>query len=108
MPSNFSAAFTAFAAILLPYGFWTDIQAQPQVEFSSAGLAAGASFSPCPQVEPLSPNFHHVLHARLDGLYKADEFKSSVYDKLGGAVRVPTESYDDMRPVGEDPRWDVF
>ena len=27
---------------------------------------------------------------------------------LMGAVRVPTEIFDVMGPVGEDPRWDVF
>jgi len=27
---------------------------------------------------------------------------------LAGAVRVPTQSYDDMGPIGEDPRWEAF
>jgi hypothetical protein len=28
--------------------------------------------------------------------------------RLTGAVQIPTESFDDMGLVGEDPRWDVF
>ena len=28
--------------------------------------------------------------------------------RMQGAVRIPTESFDDMGPVGEDSRWDVF
>ncbi|KAJ6591664.1 hypothetical protein DFH09DRAFT_907487 [Mycena vulgaris] len=107
MPSNISAVLTAVAAILIPYGLWADVpnRAESQVEFTST---AGTPFSPCPQVEAVLPGVHSILHARLDHLYKAEEFKSSVYEKLGGAVRVPTESYDDMRPVGQDPRWDIF
>ncbi|RDB15819.1 Carboxypeptidase S [Hypsizygus marmoreus] len=35
-------------------------------------------------------------------------FKSRAVEWLGGAVRVPTESFDDLGPVGKDPRWDVF
>ncbi|KIJ33261.1 hypothetical protein M422DRAFT_183501, partial [Sphaerobolus stellatus SS14] len=27
---------------------------------------------------------------------------------LGGAVREPTESYDDMGPIGEDSHWETF
>jgi len=29
-------------------------------------------------------------------------------ERLAGAIGIPTESFDDMGPVGEDPRWDIF
>jgi Gly-Xaa carboxypeptidase len=27
---------------------------------------------------------------------------------MQGAVQIATESYDDMKLVGDDPRWDIF
>ena len=51
----------------------------------------------------------------LEGLEKevgetigSDEFFDKSLKRMQGAVRIPTESFDDMGPVGEDPRWDVF
>ncbi|KAJ7077841.1 hypothetical protein B0H15DRAFT_861135 [Mycena belliarum] len=101
MPSNLSTVFTAAAALLIPYGPWADVWAY-------RGVVAPTPFDACPQVDSLSPRVHSILQARLEGLYSAGDFKSTVHEKLGGAVRVATESYDDMLPVGEDPRWDVF
>lgn len=43
----------------------------------------------------------------------AEALDSEVYlaqsvQRLSGAVQIPTESFDDMGPVGEDPRWNIF
>jgi Gly-Xaa carboxypeptidase len=38
----------------------------------------------------------------------SDEFFQKSLKKLQGAVQIPTESFDDMGPVGEDERWDIF
>ncbi|CAK5268849.1 unnamed protein product [Mycena citricolor] len=38
----------------------------------------------------------------------SDGFRQGAAGRLAGAVRIPTESYDDLLPVGVDPRWDVF
>jgi Gly-Xaa carboxypeptidase len=27
---------------------------------------------------------------------------------MSGAVQIPTESYDEMDPIGQDKRWEVF
>jgi hypothetical protein len=40
-------------------------------------------------------------------LHSEDYLRGSV-ERLSGAVQIPTESFDDMGLVGEDPRWDVF
>ncbi|KAJ7634095.1 hypothetical protein DFH06DRAFT_1100558 [Mycena polygramma] len=93
---------TAFAALLVPYDFWTRVQS-PIKPFND-----GPYPSPCPQVDSLLPRTHFELLAKLNDLYETEQFKSSVYRKLGGAVAVPTESYDDMQPVGQDPRWNIF
>ncbi|QRV93992.1 Gly-Xaa carboxypeptidase [Ceratobasidium sp. AG-Ba] len=40
--------------------------------------------------------------------YDADGFEAKAAEWLGGAVRIPTESYDNMGPVGDDDHWVVF
>ncbi|KAJ8095210.1 hypothetical protein PM082_010432 [Marasmius tenuissimus] len=64
----------------------------------------------CPQVRPLFPlsERNQEIDATLEYLYGEEKFKLGAYEKLGGCVRVPTESFDDLLPVGQDSRWDVF
>ncbi|KAJ3824466.1 hypothetical protein F5880DRAFT_1480165 [Lentinula raphanica] len=38
----------------------------------------------------------------------SDGFKARAVDWLAGAIRVPTESYDDLGSIDEDPRWETF
>lgn len=40
--------------------------------------------------------------------YDVDGFEAKAAEWLGGAVRIPTESYDNMGPVGDDDHWVVF
>ncbi|KAI0047164.1 carboxypeptidase S [Auriscalpium vulgare] len=62
----------------------------------------------CPQVDPLYPSRSAELWTRLSKTYLTEAFTLRAVDQLGGAVRVPTESYDGMGPVGEDSRWEAF
>ncbi|KAG9103906.1 hypothetical protein FRC07_009899, partial [Ceratobasidium sp. 392] len=64
----------------------------------------------CPQVEPLSPSSsaNRKLADELGAAFTDPSFEAVAAEYLGGAVRIPTESYDNLKPVGEDPRWDVF
>ncbi|KAF8920567.1 hypothetical protein CPB85DRAFT_1548472 [Mucidula mucida] len=62
----------------------------------------------CPQVPALYPETHAGLDATLNHLFSTDGFKLEAYKQLGGAVRIQTESYDDLLPVGQDDRWNVF
>ncbi|QRV76367.1 Gly-Xaa carboxypeptidase [Ceratobasidium sp. AG-Ba] len=64
----------------------------------------------CVQVEPLSPKSeaNRKLADELGAVFADASFKAVAAEHLGGAVRIPTESYDDMGPPGNDPRWDVF
>ena len=48
------------------------------------------------------------LETELLELYASTSFNKGSIAKLQGAVRIPTESYDDMGKVGEDPRWEIF
>ncbi|KAI0783641.1 carboxypeptidase S [Abortiporus biennis] len=81
-----------------------------QVVFGSGPTRAEASHTAdlCPQAQPLSPSKHADLTATLYELYVSDKFKNRTYEALIGAVRVPSESYDIMGPVGEDPRYEIF
>ncbi|KZS94485.1 carboxypeptidase S, partial [Sistotremastrum niveocremeum HHB9708] len=62
----------------------------------------------CTQAPPLTPHTHAELYKNLSGLYESAAFKLTAVQALGGAVQVPTESYDGMAPVGQDARWEVF
>ena len=44
----------------------------------------------------------------LENALSSEDFLRDSVQRLSGAVRIPTESFDDMGPVGEDPRWEVF
>ena len=37
-----------------------------------------------------------------------DQFFEKSLKRMQGAVQIPTESFDDMGKVNEDPRWDIF
>jgi len=64
----------------------------------------------CPQYSPIKPQsetrakFERDLVADLS----TDDFFDASVKRLQGAVKIPTESYDDMKLVGDDPRWDIF
>ncbi|GLB41814.1 putative to MEROPS metallopeptidase family M20A [Lyophyllum shimeji] len=64
--------------------------------------------SRCPQSDPLVPERNGALWKSLNATFGTESFKAQAVDWLGGAVRVPTESFDDMGPVGEDRRWEAF
>ncbi|KAI0251484.1 hypothetical protein BJV78DRAFT_1361617 [Lactifluus subvellereus] len=44
----------------------------------------------------------------LGNEYDQDEFTERAAEWLGGAVRIPTETYDEMGPIGVDERWEIF
>ncbi len=64
----------------------------------------------CPQYSPIKA--HSEARANLEQEWLADLSTDDFFDasvkRLQGAVQIPTESYDDMKPVGDDPRWDIF
>ncbi|KAL4243810.1 peptidase M20A family protein [Abortiporus biennis] len=79
-------------------------------DLSPSRVSATTSHSSdfCPQVKPLNPSKHAHLTSKLYDLYDTDKFKNRTYEALRGAVRIPSESYDVMDPVGEDPRYEIF
>lgn len=44
----------------------------------------------------------------MEDLLQSDAFRNQSIAHLSGAVQVRTESFDNLGPIGEDSRWDVF
>ncbi|KAG1760147.1 hypothetical protein EDD22DRAFT_955247 [Suillus occidentalis] len=61
----------------------------------------------CPQVDEIVPEKNGVIWESLQQAYSTQEFKARAIDWLGGAVRIPTETFDDMGDVTE-PVWEKF
>ncbi|KAI0825612.1 hypothetical protein BC629DRAFT_1578335 [Irpex lacteus] len=62
----------------------------------------------CPQISSLAPSKHAALLENLESLYYSDSFKRSAYEGLSGAIQIPTEVFDDLKPPGEEPYWEIF
>jgi Gly-Xaa carboxypeptidase len=64
----------------------------------------------CPQYPAISPQpgARAELERDLTAELTSDEFLEASVKRLQGAVKIPTESFDDMKLVGEDSRWDIF
>lgn len=64
----------------------------------------------CPQYPPSksSSDARQKLEQEIRDELSSDLFFDKSMKKLQGAINVATESFDDMGPVGEDPRWDIF
>ncbi|KAH9815662.1 Peptidase dimerization domain [Teratosphaeria destructans] len=61
----------------------------------------------CQQPQPLYPPQHERLDQAYDFL-STSEFKNASIKRHSGAVQIPTQSFDDLGPVGEDKRWEAL
>ena len=64
----------------------------------------------CPQypaLETLSED-RKKLEGEVNQELSSDAFFNKSLEKMQGAVKIATESFDDMGEIGEDKRWDVF
>ncbi|KAH8886095.1 carboxypeptidase [Thozetella sp. PMI_491] len=61
----------------------------------------------CVQPDPLFPSQDDALDKAYDFI-SSETFRSASIKRLSGAVQIKSESFDDLGPVGEDPRWEVF
>ncbi|RYP23442.1 hypothetical protein DL765_001147 [Monosporascus sp. GIB2] len=62
----------------------------------------------CPQVEPLLPSQKTPALGEMDNYLASNKFRNESIARLSGAVQVPSQSYDDLGPIGEDKRWDIM
>ncbi|CAE6428432.1 unnamed protein product [Rhizoctonia solani] len=95
-----------FAGLLVLYPISCSIPSRPPHR-TERGVNTG---DVCPQVNPLLPasDTNRKLAEELSTAFGDPSFEAVAAEYLGGAVRIPTESYDKMGPVGTDPRWDIF
>ncbi|CCM04649.1 uncharacterized protein FIBRA_06833 [Fibroporia radiculosa] len=76
---------------------------------STGGSGLDAIAGPlCPQVSPLYPHAQRELWEDLSRTFASAAFLDKIVHLLSGAVQIPTEVYDEMGPIGEDTRWEVF
>lgn len=64
----------------------------------------------CPQYPALVPlsDDRRKFEKEVQDEISSDAFFDRSLKRMQGAIRIPTESFDDMGEVGEDPRWDIF
>lgn len=61
----------------------------------------------CAQPAPLFPSSGDEALDRAYAHLSTEAFRNGSIARHSGAVRIPTESFDDMGPIGEDKRWDT-
>ena len=64
--------------------------------------------SQCKQQDPLHPSKGSDRVEHMYEYLSSDDFKESSIARLANAVQIPTESFDDLGKIGEDPRWDIM
>lgn len=64
----------------------------------------------CPQYPALKAlsSDREKLEDEVKHVINSDEFFEKSLKNMQGAVKIPTESFDDMGEVGSDSRWDIF
>ncbi|KAI1484961.1 peptidase family M20/M25/M40 [Biscogniauxia mediterranea] len=78
------------------------------LNFLGEDEAGGSAVAQCPQVEPLVPLGSSSALVRMDDYFTTSKFRNETIARMAGAIQIPSESYDDLGPVGEDKRWDVM
>lgn len=73
------------------------------------GLPEAEALPVCPAQIRISPEARpDITDANVKRLFKSDSFRNLTAQRLSGAVQVPTQTFQNMGPLGEDPRWDAF
>lgn len=98
-------AFKTILVTALAISASTYFVKRPLNGFSVGTLESGVDL--CPQADELVPEKNGVIWESLQLTYGTEAFKAKAIDWLGGAVRIPTETFDDMGDVTE-PVWEKF
>ncbi|KAG2136143.1 hypothetical protein BD769DRAFT_401790 [Suillus cothurnatus] len=98
-------AFKTILVTALTISASTYFVKRPLNSFSVGTLESGVDL--CPQADELVPEKNGVIWESLQLTYGTEAFKARAIDWLGGAVRIPTETFDDMGDVTE-PVWEKF
>ncbi|KAJ5358621.1 uncharacterized protein N7496_011034 [Penicillium cataractarum] len=91
------------SALIAIYNIPIQFSSSPELDNYGLGTESGI----CPQVPKLSPRNKQVeqyIREKVD----SEEYHRKIINKLSGIIRIPSESYDDLGPIGEDDRWNIF
>lgn len=107
-PRPASKSRRALAGVLIPLA----VTAYLLNPFSSSQWPLGSGESglqapKCVQPAPLFPSAGDELDRAYEHV-ASEAFRNGTIARLSGAVRIPTESFDDMGPIGEDKRWEIM
>lgn len=73
------------------------------------GATPAAPAPQCPAQLSIAPSTRpDITEHNIEQLFKSAAFRNLTVDRLAGAVQVPTQDFEDMGLLGEDPRWDTF
>ncbi|KAJ2932620.1 hypothetical protein H1R20_g4468, partial [Candolleomyces eurysporus] len=100
-----------FVQILLVLGVVDAASLPGNATTSGAEVAttANSTFDKgCPQASVVRPTQNKELWEGVTREITSEAFRNDAVGKLTRAVQIPTESFDDMGPVGQDPRWAAF
>ncbi|KAJ3823013.1 carboxypeptidase S [Lentinula raphanica] len=97
-------AFVAF--VILSATLLFTIHDNGRTSIFPSGSIHSLSSEFCPQTMVLVPRANHKLWLNAGEEFNTMAFKASAIHWLSGAIQIETETYDDMGPVGEDPRWE--
>jgi Gly-Xaa carboxypeptidase len=61
----------------------------------------------CPQVAKLSPR-NHAAESFVRAKVEDPAYQADMISKLSGLIQIPSESFDELGPIGQDERWDIF
>lgn len=74
---------------------------------SESKYTPGRTNEICQQVPKLSPTNKNAEQFVLDKV-NSPAYHKEIIGKLTGLIQIPSESYDELGPIGQDPRWDIF
>lgn len=64
----------------------------------------------CPQFEVMKESSPEMMRieSEVKAYIEGDDFLDKSLKRMQGAIQIPTQAFDDMGPVEQDKRWDIF
>ncbi|KAI1284705.1 peptidase family M20/M25/M40 [Xylaria sp. FL0933] len=77
-------------------------------QYLTAGEDSSTSMEKCPQIDAIVPDHQTPALSEMEEYVLSHKFRDETVQRMAGAIHIPTQSYDDLGPVGEDSRWDTM
>ncbi|KAG8827295.1 hypothetical protein FRC19_004501 [Serendipita sp. 401] len=92
-----------FILLVLPLLWLIDVE-MPEIRWPGYKDPHEQHF--CPQVDALYPSGE--LAAEVIRVLDSKKFETTAIEALSAAVKIATQTFDIMGPIGKDPAWEVF